>query len=88
MRFAFVVRREPEHALARSERARPGTRGTCHQRDATVQKTRGFDGHHASKRAFGRCGGWLLVSHSIATGRMLVVSRGSLVHRFGAFCER
>ena len=88
MRFAFVVRREPEHSLAQSERARPCTIGTCHQRDATVQKTRGFDGHHARKRAFGRFGGLLLISHSIATGRMLVVSRGRRVHRFGAFCDR
>jgi hypothetical protein len=88
MRFAFVMRREPEHSLARRERARPGTIGTGNQRDATVEKTLGFDGNHSRKRAFGRFGGWLLVSHSIATGRMLVVSRGSLVHRFGAFCDR
>src|SRR4029450_2733692 len=82
MPFAFVVRREPEHALARRERACPGTRGTCYQRDATVQKTRGFDGHHASKRAFGRFGGWMLGCHRIATSSMLVVSRGRRGHHF------
>src|SRR2546425_12494335 len=79
-RFACVVRWEPEHALARRERARPGTIGTGNQPDATVEKTRGFDEHHARKRAFGRCGGWLLVSPRIRTGRLLLGGRGGLCH--------
>jgi hypothetical protein len=88
MGFAFVMRREPQHALAWSERARPGTRGTCHQRDATVQKTRGVDGRHASKQACGRFGGWRLVSHRLAMGRLRVVCRGRRGQRVGAFGDR
>lgn len=53
IRFAFVVRREPEHSLARRERARPCTIGTFNQRNATVEKTLEFDGNHPRKRAFG-----------------------------------
>src|ERR1700719_304224 len=49
-----------------------------------VQKTREINGNHLRKRAFGRFGRLLLVSYSIATGRMLVLSRKSLIH---LFCE-
>jgi hypothetical protein len=60
------------------QRARCSTIGAFHQSDATVQKLLEFDGNHSGKRAFGRFGGLLLVSHSLTAGRMLGSRRGCL----------
>jgi hypothetical protein len=49
--------------------------GAFHQCNVTVQKTLEVNGNHLRKSAFGRFGGLLLVSHSVAAGHMLVLNR-------------
>src|SRR2546427_5771999 len=59
--FAFVMRFEPQDPTTWFEGARASTVGAFHERNATLQKTREFNGNHPRKRAFGGFGGLLLV---------------------------
>ena len=58
IRFALLVRGEPEHALEWRERTRSSTVRTFDKMRAALLKTFEFDGNHPRKRAFGRFG-WL-----------------------------
>src|SRR5215831_21229321 len=73
VRFAFVVRREPEASLARGERARPCAIGTFNQLHATVEKTLAFDGNHPRKRAFGWFACLHLFSHRSSRFRRVLL---------------
>src|SRR5437899_10935173 len=53
IRFAFVVRLEPQDPTTRFEGARCPTVGTFYQLDAAVQNPLEFDGTHPGNRALG-----------------------------------
>ena len=80
IRFAFVVRLEPQDPSTRFEGARACTVGTFHERNATVQKTREINGNHPRKRACGGFGGLRLRRLDSAPGCRLGSPRSSLIH--------
>jgi hypothetical protein len=82
VRFAFVMRFEPQDPTTRFEGARACTVGTFHERNATRKISREINGNHPRKRACGGFGGLLLVRLDSAPGRRLVLSRKSLIHLF------
>src|SRR5579863_7600044 len=56
LRFAFVMRFEPQNPTMRFESTRCGTIRAFHKRNTALQKTLEVDGNYPRKRAFGRFG--------------------------------
>src|SRR5260370_18630686 len=54
LRFAFVMRFEPQNPTMRFESTRRGTIRAFHKRNTALQKTLEVDGNYPRKRAFGR----------------------------------